>query len=677
MEQERATTQLGELLRELAPWLLLFLVLFMTGCGPIPTPPSAGTAPPLNFVDPTVVRAVLEWFVSNKHLNWRTAAGGRLKRFDEHKGFFVVRRARWLLAHGPAAWGTEPNHTTLIGRIDSEFTALESYANAKLGQPGHTGPLTGGGGDVNPAHLDVADVARRRTSDPATTVAQALASRDMSVKQRTVQFLTERRERAMAIIWRGAGIHFDLWEPSADQRTATLGEAAMDEILDRRLHAAERMSYQISRADAMGGRVLDTSTGAHGPWTDGLRVRMFEYPRLDSSVVAAVNPVADEHGQPPGREWRWESSRHRRIVWNVFPGHRFRDAAKDGFPLMPGDDYYHAVWDSAGLTPAQAMDALYTPSTNYWDRSWIYCDHVVSSLHLMALLFGKRRRTGGDTWFNDIVSSHTKGYVQIGPLLRSVSGAPGPGRLMDSGPEPTPDIQPPPPPPDPAFHNALTHPADIEIGDHLIFWNSVLYPLVSSGEWQLENALVVEIESDPEQGSIKLHKMRMQGHGTTALTVGQYESMIGGHLRRGMADARDDAVAAAPGTNVLPFNGVSQRLVRWSPYNDTWKAPGAWWVRVPVGHESHATVRDRLRKGVAPDPAFPNPAPFADSVYFPLWEPQYHDGWAGYLANRASGPVRVSRRLRAVPADGSVIPGLHYVGGTWDPLPIVRPRVAP
>jgi hypothetical protein len=665
---------------------LLVAVIVVAGCGATPAAPAVGAIPPLNPVDPQVVRAVLDWFVTSRHLAFRNPrAGGRVKRFDGHRGFFVVRRARWLLAHGPAAWGTEPDHPTVIGRIDAEFTALEDYTNRRLGTPTAPGPIMSSIGDRSPAHLDATDLARRRTSDPTVTVAQALAGRDTPVKRLVVDILTQRRERAMAIIWRGAGIHANLWQPSADLRTATLREAAMDEILDRRLHAAERMSYQISRADEMGAKRINMTAGPHGPWTDGLRVRMFEYPRLGKTYVAALGPIAGEtdpmstivNGQPTGPEWRWESASHRRVVWNIFPGHRFRSAAADAFPLAAGSNYFHALWLAAGRTPAQAMDALYTPSTNFWDRSWIYCDHVVSSLHVMALLFGKRRRTAGDTWFNDLVTGNPQGYVQLGPLLRHLVGAPGPSRLMDSGPEPEPDLQPPPPPPDPAFQNMLVHPADLQIGDHLIFWNSVLYPLVSNGEWQLENALVVAIESNPDEGSLRLDRLRMQGHGTVALTIGQYEDMIGGHLRVGIADAQRAAASAPAGSNAIRFNGVGDRLVRWSPYPDTWSAPGPWWVRVPVHHESHATVRDRLRKGVAPSPAFPHQPPFADSVYFPLWEPQYRGGWAGYLATRATGPVRVSPRLRAVPVDGSVIPGLHYAGATWDPLPVVRPRVVP
>lgn len=664
---------------------LCLLVVLVSGCGAAPAPPAI--KPPLNLVDPQVLRAILDYFVANKHLVFRSPqAGARARRFDGHKGFFVVRRARWLLAHGPAAWGTEPNHTTVIGRIDSEFTALDVYTTARLGTRKAPGPIITGAGDRSPAHLDVTDLARRRTSDPTVTVEQATANPDTRLKQFVLDILAKRRERAMAIIWRAGGIHADLWEPSADLRTATLREAAMDEILDRRLHAVERMAYQISRADAMGAHRLDMSAGPHGPWTDGLRVRMFEYPRLGKTYVPALGTIANEgasestvtNGQASGPEWRWETARHRRVVYNVFPGHRFRSAAASAFPLVAGDDYRHSLWPASGLTPAQAMDALYTPATNFWDRSWIYCDHVVSSLHLMALLFAKRRRTGGDAWFNDIVTSHAQGYVQIKPLLFAVSGALGPGFLMDSGPEPDPDADPSAPPPDPAFQNALYRPEDIQIGDHLIFWNSVLYPLVSNGEWQLENALVVSIESDPEAGSLKLEKLRMQGHGTFAQTIGGYEDSIGKHLSVGLADAQQAAANAPAGTDKLRFNRADDRLVRWSPYPDTWSAPGAWWVRVPVKEgETHATVLRRLRKGVAPSAAFPNPAPFADSVYFPLWEPQYEHGWTGYLAKRAEGPVQVSPLLKQVKADGSIIPGLHYVGTDWDPLPIVRPRVTP
>lgn len=681
MDEARGTQgELAKALKACAPWLLLLMAVLLGGCGPTPDAGGgSGAGPAASPVDPVVVKAVLDWFVAQKHLNWRTGHDPA-KQLDEHRGFFVVRRAWWLLAHGPAAWASESGHTTLIGRIDSEFTALEAYANAKLGTPAHPGPLTGGSGDVNPPHLDLADVARRRPGDPSTTMAAAVGSRGNAVQRRAGTFITERRARALTIVWRGAGIHDDLWEPAADLHTATLRAAAMDEILDRRLHAVERMNYQISRSDVMGAHRLDMSAGPHGPWRDGLRIRMFEYPRLHTAVaVPAVGPVAEwDDYQQPGPDWRYESTSHRRIVYNVPPGHRFRNDASPGFPLTTGSSYWHTVWPAAGLTPAQAMDKLYTPSEDWWDRSWVYCDHVVSSLHLVALLLAKRRRPGaGEAWFDNLVTSNPRGYVQLGPVLYNSVGAQG-TRLMDS-------------PSDPTFHNELTPLSDLELGDHVIFWNSILYPVVSNGEWQLENALVVGIRSDPEHGlppagttpttssmgSLRLDKVLLQGHGTNEKTTGDYVQEIGGYLREGMVYARTVAGAAAAGTNALRFNGVDARLVRWSPYPDTWTAPGAWWVRVLPRRQGETLqkVRDILRKGVLPDPAYPNPAPFNDSVYFPLWEPAYPGGWEHYLADRANGAVHVSRRLREVPVDGTIIPGLHFEGGTWDPLPVVRPRV--
>ncbi len=109
----------------------------------------------------------------------------------------------------------------------------------------------------------------------------------------------------------------------------------------------------------MGATTLNLSAGAHGPWTDGLRVRMFEYPRLGASAAKIVGPIAAEHTAAGGLEWQWESAAHRRIVYAVAPGHRFRDAAKAAFPLHTGSNYSHDLWvgSAPGLTPATALDA--------------------------------------------------------------------------------------------------------------------------------------------------------------------------------------------------------------------------------------------------------------------------------------------------------------------------------
>jgi hypothetical protein len=653
-------------LGELAPFLLMgFAVLLLSGCGATPA------APVLTDVDLAAAREILNAFVSSRSLLFGNKKTERRRRVtDAHKGFFVTRRAWWLLGHGPAAWRTEPGHPTIIARINTEFDALVSYTDRKLGTTAAPGSIMGGPGAGTPAHLDPVDLARQRTADPQVTVAQARAAQDTALKRKVIDVLTRRRERAIAIIWRAAGIHDELWQASADQKSAALREPAMNEVLDRRIHTVERMGYQIARADEMGGQRLNMSAGVHGPWTDGLRVRMFEYPRLAGTYAPNLGTIADEHGLPASAEWHWESARHRRVVYNVGDRRRIRDAATSSFPVFvrpDGSRYYHALQQVSGRTPAQAMEALFTPSTNFWDRSWLYCDHVVSSLHLMALLFGKRRRTGSDAAFNTLVTGKPLGYVQIGPVLHT-GAASGGDRLMDSV-EPN----------DPAFQNILADPADIQVGDHVIFWNSMLYPYVSNGEWQLENSLVVSVESDPERGRIDYESIWLQGHGTVAMAIGQYaRKMIAVELESGLNEARQEITAAPAGTTALMFNRVANRLVKWAPYNDTWTAPGPWWVRIPIPTGATADqLLERLRKGVKPGPAFDNPPPFADSVYFPLWEPQYEGGWTGYLDARKSGPVKISQRLKATPADGDVLPGLHYTGNTWDKVPVVRPKVVP
>ncbi len=60
----------------------------------------------------------------------------------------------------------------------------------------------------------------------------------------------------------------------------------MKEILDRRLRITERMLYQVSSKVA--GPLVPDSAHPHGPWIDGVRVRMFEYPFLGASNAARI-----------------------------------------------------------------------------------------------------------------------------------------------------------------------------------------------------------------------------------------------------------------------------------------------------------------------------------------------------------------------------------------------------
>ncbi len=643
---------------------LLFLcaVVMSGGC--------ASTAPTTTPVDPNVLRAVLAWFVFQKGLNFvrRGAAGRRLAEADKHKGFFIWRRARWI-GERNASWVAEADQPRLKARIDSEYTALEAYVSAKLGAVGAPGPLLTGAGDPAPTHLDLADMARFKEAHGAVTVAGALAARahPNRLQARVLDGITARRQRAMAIVWRAAAIHDQLWNPGPGGTTATLRSAAMDEILDRRLRACERMHHQISTASEMGGRSWDRGGGArpHGPWTDTLRLRIFEYPRVDADA-AFIQAVGGPGNIGPGREWLRSGDE---LDWAQ--GTRVAPPPAPHFPNSVSAPYYRDVWPAGGTTPAAAIDLLFQSSGDWWQRSWLYCDHVLAALHVEALLFGKRRRPGaGAGAFNSIVTGRPRGYVLLGPLVPSWGGYDGDRLMADDA--------------DPHFENAEFSVADLQVGDQLIFWNNILYPLVSGGAWQLENAVVMGVGSQPDGGATDLAGLRLQGHGTRESPIAGYEQIVARLLARAVTQAQNEVSRPAHATDTfVAWRDDGQRLVRWSPYPaDTWAAPGPWWVRVPARDGlSLSQTRDLLRKGVLDVPragGYVPPPGGGNFVYFPLFEPHLPGGWDTYMNRRPSGPLAgLRQRLRRTPIDGTIVPGLHFRGTAPDPIPGVRPKVEP
>src|SRR5262249_40628687 len=93
--------------------------------------------------------------------------------------------------------------------------------------------------------------------------------------------------------------------------------------------------------------------------------------------------------------------------WKVSPG------SDDGFgvakvPPLTGIvplSYRIDLVPAAGSTAAQVIDGLfdYTTTTggapiraDYWNRAWLFCDHVIALLCLEAFLFARRRRPGAN-----------------------------------------------------------------------------------------------------------------------------------------------------------------------------------------------------------------------------------------------------------------------------------------
>lgn len=601
---------------------------------------------------------VLGYFETNKRLNF-----ARLES-DRHKGFFVRRRAQFLGCVNPS-WITEAGHNSLKTRIDNEYTQLDAFLTTKASA------LTTSGGDPrSPQHLDLHDVAKPKT----TTRASVVASNEARARRR-------RSYRVRAIGWRAAGIHDNLWQAAAGATTATLQQNGLSTIIDRRLRLIERMNYTISSARALGGPWRFSGGGPTGPWNDGFRVRMFEYPRIPRNVVSQVvgfvgsGNIASETDPSfqPSKPWKWEAGHHR-LYYNVgqWPGIRFPDNESPDWTADPGDHYIQQLAPSA--TGAAAVDTLFTPNTDWWGRAWLFCDHVLSALHIESLLFGLRRRVqpASDSSFNAIVTGHPSGYVALGAFVGANLAA-GTARLMRDAA-------------DPYFENVMINEADLQLGDHLIFWNSFVYAEISAGEWRLENSVVIDVDSDQTTGGIRRDRLHLQGHGTPERAYPAYQLGIASHMNHSLYLARRAIAAAPAGTTALDWNRKVGLLVKWEPY-EAFNSPGAWWVRMDLTTATGATrwgsIDDALKAvpgSVATDStpgAGYTPPPSSTAVFFPLFRPAVHGGWAGYLAaRRTNAAYRAPKNLVAFRADGSMMPGLHHAG-TGKPFPIIRPKVQP
>jgi hypothetical protein len=71
--------------------------------------------------------------------------------------------------------------------------------------------------------------------------------------------------------------------------------------------------------------------------------------------------------------------------------------------------------------------------------------------------------------------------------------------------------------------------------------------------------------------------------------------------------------------------------------------------------------------------------PSKTAIYFPLFRPNWPDGWDGYLGKRRHDPTwrGVPKNLVTYPADGSIVPGIHYSGRSSTPIDLIRPKVLP
>lgn len=702
--------------------LLLLICMSFTSCNdsPAATPTSPPSIPnPFVPLAPVVLEAILAHFVSRKKLDFQ---GEHFQfKVNRHKGYFVWRRAWWLGGYNQT-WANEAGQTTLIHRLESEYDAVDDYLKMRIGTEAAPGPYAGGTDLKNPAHIDLNDVSRRYVNDRAGSE---------TIKKRVQSNKVKRKRWTIAIVWRAAAIYDKVWTPSPDGTTAKLNTDQMDEILDRRLRMVERMAHNVSSEAALGGRVWPkTLPGPNGPWKDGFRVRMFEYARVPNNKlftdgIGAAN-IEMDRSKPnfePGKTWRL-GERGTRFEYNVAQpdrlGHKrgglyMPPSQTDNWLTLSSDGYPQFLSPNSG-TAANVLDDMFTPNPadkweDWWGRTWMWCDHVLAALHLDALLLAKRRRGQADA-LDNILSSKPN-YVLIGAVVGVGKANDQWGKMMEDSA-------------DPFFENIAVNVNDLQVGDHLIFWNSFIYQLISTGDWRLENALVMEIDSDPKGGIRMAGKpptflLNLQGHGTGSTTYGAYTGVIAEKLRGAMAHLQseistkvsaDPTIISDPSKRKIEYSErKSTGIIYWSPY-ENFTSPGSWWIQIPrsvyqnswgfssvtemvtavkkaVGHQSGGPDKHIIHDGtqaitIDSGPGY-NPPPDTDAVYFPVFVPRVSassgsntldEGWYAYLRNRnANGAYRPRQtKLDKITIDGALMPGMFY-RGVSQPIPIVRPRV--
>ena len=684
--------------------------------------------------------------------------------------FYIRRRGLAIGALLPA-WLSAPGQPDLRARLDSEYTAIDAFLTSQVGKGSTKGPLLpvlgSTAADKSPKHLDLADLAQRRTSESAGS---------KTVKTRASNMSWSRLIKVHGIVWRAAALHPEIWTtvPSSANKTGTLVAGILDEFLDRRLMTIERMQYQISRegeerdddflgAGALGWRRgLDKwGTSARGPWKDGFRVRVFEYPRVAGStaklqaMVAPTNAgyIADPttnvylvHSHDKAADsttpikdhqhWEWNSDRKTRVEWRVLHGsvsstsktkYEWRIPADlhDDYTAETSDTFFIGLTPRAGSSGHAVIDAMYDmtrPVDDMWQRSWLWCDQVICSLHTVSMLFGLRRRLGAaaaETLVDNLVNGvglppgAAKPYVQIRAIVGADQASTSPYLHTHTNSK--------------HFQSTLISIDDLQMGDHAIFWNHTLYGLLARGDWRLENAIVISIDSDATTGATIKSGIRMQGHGTGVRKYGGFQEEIAGMIEGGLKAAQEEVkkkVVSAPSPKPTSLKFRDAKLVEWKPYSAlvavldkvafTSGSPVAlrpWWVEIdPDKGDIDGGLADPVEKARYVAAALPktfahrkapgvtyNPPPDTSKVYFPLFEPRFSvlhktggnlpngdpvtekvSGWAAYFLwneDRASlfkPPTRTPKLMDPVLMTGDLMPGLFLRPDKR--FPIIRPR---
>lgn len=590
---------------------------------------------------------------------------------------FARRRISWLIGEN-SSWDSAPDYTLLRTRMGNEINAIESFLGGLLKSPETPGPLGGATDSGIPPHTDLQDVAKIFVDDAPDLI-----------EDRKTKLILARRQRVRRIVWRAAAIHQELWEDSSTM-AASLKIVPLTELLNRRLRFVERMLF-CDNAQSPSRLRWSIASGA-GPWKDSQRTAMFEYPfiglnkdRSDPFSIAVAAAGLSLSTMNP--DWQVQAPPKSEIRY--FKRGRIRPPAAANWELSD----YKWTMKLNGKTPAQVFDLL-VPSAapvsqdfeDFWQRNWLFCDHMAAALEVDALRFGLFRRTGSENEFNNAADDGVTLHVPI-----PFTGEPDPRDVMDKGKD--------------YFEGAAIDDPDLQIGDWVIIWNNYFMRVVLRTDFGLENSIIADIVSDDPRDA------RLVGHGASESAYADFVEGLLGALANLMKSLRthittkvqtqDPSHNYLVGGASLPLSHMPATLVFWAPFGEQLDpadvsqelaVPGAWWIRVRLA-DAHEQDDPPLKlddalvlfpKSVAidlsihtPPPSLPNHDPdYKESIYIPLSQPdQIRGGWAAYFKRVKDGsPPPISTKLIDAKVDKDWAPGFHHNGPNTK-IPVLRPKV--
>jgi hypothetical protein len=516
--------------------------------------------------------------------------------------FFVLGYGRHLREDVGMSFGDPFN-----AAMGEDIQKVTTFMSNELGDaPGALAQRT-------PPHMDLTEVLQTRSGLDAAKVKAAITFGEQT-----------RGLYVAKILMRAFATEAELW----DQRQIQADVAR--ELLDRRLRLVEQMSYRVNTP---GGLIATTwKLPGAGQWTDGYLTRLFEYPfianelavALERAEAAGVSLSTEEGtGLEPYRQtgaagdWDWlklidDKGVVDRYMWDRPPPHPEARGAEDpdkfkgpqalvnvrlptpqlrsSWKVSPNDMHTLRWFGGPTVSLVEAIDAMFANGAgamadkeNYWNRAWMYCDHVIAALQIEALLFARRRRKGLAAGNSEIAqlgnrpagagAKHST-FVWLGPMVledsRSSTTNPSAG-LLDGRRGNT------------FFRTRLQSIDELQIGDHVIFWNSAIYDVLTGGAMRLENATVVDLASKAD-GTLDRGKLWLAGHAMLYALDGylkEFMKTIDELLKQARALIRSKL--STPNLNQVQLPN-RHRVIRWAPYTglSTGETVGPWWLVYPL-----------------------------------------------------------------------------------------------